>query len=702
MNSLVVEDCLDPNLLRVRSEERYRDVARDRRAGQVFAVFEESRYLGLVTEKQVALFPNRIFADLMVLNQPDPISWNSSPARILDRMQGSRDGLLPVVDEAGDFLGVVSENSLVAAFSKLENALRSEKEALIRRLEVELENRRVASAVFEHSSEGILVASADALIILANQSFAHTSGYSVAELIGARPGLLTSGCHDRRFLRVMRHDLQRTGEWSGQIWSRHKNGEIYAEWLHVNAVLDQNGNLTHYVGIFSDISNQSHIQHNLRELAYSDILTGLPNRRLFYDRLAHAIEETRNSRVGFGLLFVDFDRFKDVNDSLGHGFGDKLLQAATIRLRETLRETDLVARLGGDEFTILLKGVESESTISPIVAGITEAFQRPLEVDARKIFLTASIGIARCPHDGADVETLMKNADAAMYRAKEDGRNRYCFFTTKLNTEVSERLSMEHALRSALQASALSLAWQPVVRLKDGLVVGLEALTRWHDPELGSVPPGEFIALAERVGLMQSFGNWSLKAIAAEVERLSEIRKHHPLRFAVNVSAVQIYDDETLSKQILQVLEQTGLSAQDLILEITETAFMGRGRSAEALAKLTDLGIQIAIDDFGTGYSNLGYLKRFAINRLKIDQSFVRELAEDATSRQIVKAIIQMAHSLQIPVIAEGVETAAQRAILLELGCDEGQGYFFGRPMELSRILELDFSRSYDGPAAHP
>ncbi len=692
MSPLTVGDLLDPCVIRVQSEQRYRDVACCGKSGRVFAVFEENEYLGIVTEKQAALFPGHIFADLLVLTQPDPVEDDAGLDQVLSRIQAAKDGFLPVVDRDGSFQGIVSELSLFTALSRLERRLRKEKEQLITQLEAEVAHHRIAAAVFDHTSEGILVTDADATVILANEAFSSKTGFTLPELIGRRPGILSSAHHDRQFLRVMQRSLLKTGTWSGQVWNRRKDGEAYPEWLHINTVFDEHGKIAHYVGMFSDISNQKRIQRNLHQLAYYDTLTGLPNRLLFHDRISQAIKCAHRDETGFALLFVDLDRFKDVNDSLGHGFGDKLLQVAALRLKQALRESDTVARLGGDEFTVLLRGEMTERDAIATATRISEVFKGPLEVENRRIFVTASIGIAYYPEDGSDADTLMKNADAAMYRAKEEGRNRFCVFRTQLNVEVSERLDMENALRASLEEGSLSVAWQPLVRLSDASIIGFEALARWHHPELGDVPPVQFIPLAERAGLMRLFGTWILKTVADEIAQLGEIWNSYPLSFAVNFSAVQIYDDDTLRNNIRDTLDSIGLKPEHFILEITESTFMKSERSTETvLGELTNLGLQIAVDDFGTGYSNLAYLKRFAVNHLKVDKSFVRDVVEDRATRQIITAIVQMAHSLNIQVIAEGVETEEQKNILLDLGCDEGQGYLFGRPMELSQVLALDF-----------
>jgi diguanylate cyclase (GGDEF)-like protein/PAS domain S-box-containing protein len=687
MNVPTVGDSLCTRLLHVQADQRYRDVARNDEAAQVFAVFDEDRYLGLVTEKQAALFPGRIFADLTVLRQPQPVAEGFDPWQVLKRLHGAQDDYLPVIDNAGNFVGAVSQISLLSALSEMARTLLQDRESLIEKIGVELRDHRIAAAVFDTTSEGILVTDADNIILLVNSAFTKTTGYSSDEVQGRHPSVLSSGRHDGEFYAAMWRSLRETGAWSGEIWNRRKNGEIYPEWLHINAVIDNDGVATNYVGIFSDISNQKHVQRHLHQLAYYDALTGLPNRQLFYDRIEQIIIRARREDAGFSLLFVDFDRFKNINDSLGHNFGDKLLQVAAQRLRESVRESDTVARLGGDEFTVILVDSDSERNVAATATKIVESFSQPLEVENHPIFLTASVGIARYPDDGSDAETLMRNADAAMYQAKDEGRSRYCFFTSLLNSQLSDRLDKESALRSSLHGEGLRLVWQPQVRLADRRLVGLEALARWHHPHFGDIPPAQFIPLAEEAGLMPEFGLWVLKEASANVTRLAEHHSIDALHFALNISALQVYRGDELKQGIQETLGKSGISLGNFELELTESTLMSRGSASEALIKeLRDWGLLIAVDDFGTGYSNLAYLKRFAVHRLKIDQIFVRDLANDETSRQLVTAIVQMAHSLNIQVIAEGIETEEQHAILLALGCDEGQGFLYGRPMETDQL----------------
>ena len=686
---ITLADCLCSHLLCVQASQCYLNVIHDLDPPKVFAVFKERRYLGLVTEKEAAKFPDRAFADLPALTQPDPLPKDASLDKALECIRRTQADYLPVVDESANILGVVSQQSLFDKLTETERKLREERMALIGQIESDLENLHMAYEVFDNTSEGIVVTDSNASIILTNRAFTETTGYALDEVKGRKPNVLSSGRHDKDFYAAMWKSLQETGAWNGEIWNRRKSGDIYPEWLRINAVKDSHGQVTHYVGVFSDISNQEHIQRHLQQMAYYDELTDLPNRQLFCDRIEQAIVHARREGLGFALLFVDFDRFKDINDSLGHSFGDRLLQMAAQRLKQVVRESDTVARLGGDEFTVILPGTAMQWDIAAVAAKIVESFSQTLDVDDRKIFLTASVGIARYPGDGEDVETLMKNADTAMYLAKEEGRNRYCFFTSQLNVEVSKRLDLENALRSSLTGEGLSLMWQPQVSLTDGHVVGFEALARWHHSQLGEIPPAQFIPLAERAGLMQEFGAWVLRAVASDVANLAPLCKNQPFRFAVNISPSQMYDAYVLKKTILDTLGRSGFKSACFELELTESTFMTKGRAAEALLdELGRWGLQIAVDDFGTGYSNLGYLKRFAVHHLKIDQSFVHDLVEDDTSRQIVTAIVKMAHSMNIEVIAEGVETEEQKYILLYLGCDEGQGYLFGRPMEASRLIE--------------
>ncbi len=674
MNRFTVAELLSLPVTRVQANQRYCDVPHSGDATTVFAVFDGDRYLGLAAEGQLALSPEGVFAEFAAQSRVEPLPGDARVEEVLEYIRRTRAEHIPVVDEKGRFLGVVSQVSLFAA--------------LVAHFDAELRRHSIAASVFDNTSDGIVVTDASANIILVNRAFTETTGYTLEEVRGQRPSLLSSGHHEPDFYQSMWQSLQNTGAWSGEIWNRRKNGEIYPEWLRISSVRDGQGAVTNYVGIFAEISSQQHLQRQLHQLAYYDALTGLPNRQLFYDRIGQAIVRAKRDGSGFAILFIDLDRFKDINDSLGHSFGDKLLQAAACRIKGVVRETDTVSRLGGDEFTILLSETGSERDVAAIASNLVQSSEIPLDVDGRKIYLTASVGIARYPNDGRDVDMLVKSADVAMYRAKREGRNRYCFFTSELNVQVLERLSMEGALRTSLKGEGLYMVWQPQVRLVDGEVIGVEALARWRHPHQGEVAPAQFIPLAEEAGLMPELGNWVLEAAAAGGTALAGICRRRPMSLGVNISASQLFEGEALKQNILDTLERTGLGMECFELELSESTLMNRGRRSEAvLGELRRLGLQLTVDDFGTGFSKLSCLKRLAVQRVKIDQELIRDLAEDAVSRQLVSAIIQMAHGLDIRVSAEGVETDEQRSILLQLGCDEGQGVLFGKPMDLSALI---------------
>ncbi len=674
MNRFTVAELLSLPVTRVQANQRYCDVPHSGDATTVFAVFDGDRYLGLAAEGQLALSPEGVFAEFAAQSRVEPLPGDARVEEVLEYIRRTRAEHIPVVDEKGRFLGVVSQVSLFAA--------------LVAHFDAELRRHSIAASVFDNTSDGIVVTDASANIILVNRAFTETTGYTLEEVRGQRPSLLSSGHHEPDFYQSMWQSLQNTGAWSGEIWNRRKNGEIYPEWLRISSVRDGQGAVTNYVGIFAEISSQQHLQRQLHQLAYYDALTGLPNRQLFYDRIGQAIVRAKRDGSGFAILFIDLDRFKDINDSLGHSFGDKLLQAAACRIKDVVRETDTVSRLGGDEFTILLSETGSEHDVAAIASNLVQSSEIPLDVDGRKIYLTASVGIARYPNDGRDVDMLIKSADVAMYRAKREGRNRYCFFTSELNVQVLERLSMEGALRTSLKGEGLYMVWQPQVRLVDGEVIGVEALARWRHPHQGEVAPAQFIPLAEEAGLMPELGNWVLEAAAAGGTALAGICRRRPMSLGVNISASQLFEGEALKQNILDTLERTGLGMECFELELSESTLMNRGRRSEAvLGELRRLGLQLTVDDFGTGFSKLSCLKRLAVQRVKIDQELIRDLAEDAVSRQLVSAIIQMAHGLDIRVSAEGVETDEQRSILLQLGCDEGQGVLFGKPMDLSALI---------------
>ena len=672
MTGLALEELLNPGVMPVQAGQRYCDVARHGDGVEVFAVFNVDQFLGLIPRSEAAQSPDGFLG--ANLRHIEPMPANTSAEQAIRRLRDTQDEHVPVVDDDGRFLGAVSQLSLFAAVTA--------------RCELIIRHHEIAAAVFDSTGDGIVVTDASASILLVNRAFTTATGYTLEDVRGHRPSILSSGHHGEEFYQSMWQSLRDIGTWSGEIWNRRKSGEIYPEWLRINAVRNNAGLVTHYVGVFADISSEQRLQHQLHRLAYHDALTGLPNRQLFRDRVGQAIAHARRSGRGFALLFVDFDHFKEINDSFGHSFGDRLLQAAASRIRQAVRETDTVSRLGGDEFTVLLEEAGSERYAAATAAKILQSGESGLDVDGRTVPLTASVGIARYPEDAEDIDTLLRCADTAMYQAKREGRNRYRFFTGELNEQVQMRLSMESGLRSGLRSGQFYMVWQPQVRLADGQWVGLEALARWRHPQQGDVEPGRFIRLAEESGLMPEFGCWSLNAAAAGAAVLAEACRRRPMRLGINISAAQLFETGSLRNSILQALEQSGLALSYFELELSESTLMSRGRAIEpVLGDLRSRGLQIAVDDFGTGFSRFSCLKRMAVRRVKIDGALVRNVAVDSVSRQLVAGIIGMARGLDIQVAAEGVETDEQRCILLELGCEEGQGNLFGKPTALPEII---------------
>lgn len=568
---------------------------------------------------------------------------------------------VPVHGLAGEALGLIGINRDITERRRAE------------------EQVRIAASALENTAEGVMICDAGRRIISVNKAFTRITGYAQQEVLGQEPGLMRSAKHDSQFYEEVWRQIAATGRWQGEIWRRRKNGETYPEWRSISAVKDDAGATTHYVMVFTDVSRFKEDEARLEFLAHHDALTGLPNRSLFRDRCQEALLRARRSESRLGLMFIDLDHFKQINDSLGHDVGDRLLQLATERLRECVRETDTVARLGGDEFTILLDLKESQDA-GRIADKLLAALARPFTLGGRELFISASAGISFYPSDGDDVQTLLKNADAAMYRAKALGRNTYQFFAAEMNAQVSEVLMMTNGLRVALERNEFVLHYQPIIDLASGRVNALEALLRWNHPELGIVPPGRFISIAENTGLIVPIGEWALKNACMQMMAW-QMKGIAPQRMAVNLSVRQ-FKQKNLAQRIEAILHETGLASHFLELEITESMVMEDPAAAErVLDRLHEMGIHLAVDDFGTGYSSLSYLKRFPIDFLKIDRSFVHDIPHDQNDAAIARAIIALAGSLELRVVAEGVETEAQRTFLKAVGCQEAQGYLFGRPI---------------------
>ncbi|HJW04433.1 MAG TPA: EAL domain-containing protein [Azospira sp.] len=548
------------------------------------------------------------------------------------------------------------------------------------------EELRLAAKVFDTSNEAFLVTDADNNIRSVNRAFTETTGYTAAEVIGHNPRLLSSGHHDAAFYRSMWQALNAQGYWQGEIYDRRKSGEIYPKWTRINVVKDDQGRITNHVAVFSDISDRKALEDRLQFLAQHDHLTGLPNRNLLRLHLEQAIEVAQDEGTQVALLLLDLDHFKTVNDSLGHHAGDMLLRAVVKRLKGLLRESSTLSRQGGDEFLIVLPQVRGLSQVSRTAERLLASLVEPFEVEGHSLSISGSIGLSLSPDDGSDFDTLLKKADTALVHAKQSGRNAYRFFTEAMNISSLERLTLQQQLHQALERNELLLHYQPQMDLATGKVVGVEALLRWNSPELGLVPPGRFIPLAEETGLIVPIGAWVLQEACRQARAWLDAGLP-PLTMAVNLSALQFHRSD-LRQTVADALTAANLPPAALELELTESILIQDAEATLATLKaMNAMGVLLSIDDFGTGYSSLAYLKRFTVDKLKIDQSFVRDLNTHADSAAIVRAIVQMAASLKLKTIAEGVETEAQAGSLRALGCDEVQGYLYSRPVPAAQCL---------------
>jgi diguanylate cyclase (GGDEF)-like protein/PAS domain S-box-containing protein len=548
---------------------------------------------------------------------------------------------------------------------------------------------RLASAVVDNTSEGIVVTDASNTIIEVNQAYCNITGYEREELLGRNPSINKSDFHDAAFYQSMWTDLLEKGSWSGEIWDRRKDGSIFPKWLSINAIKDEADVVENYVGVFTDITKIKETERKLEELAYYDPLTGLPNRTLFHDRLRREMANSDRTGNKAALMFIDLDRFKYVNDTLGHKAGDALLIQVSKQLADGVRETDTVARLGGDEFTVILGGLSDTLNVGRIAQGYIERMQQPFQIEGQEVYVGASIGICIYPDDGEDEETLNKNADIAMYEAKSAGRGQFHFFHPGMDAANSQRMILEGNLRRALVENQLRVFYQPKVDLASNTIVGMEALVRWMHPEDGLISPADFVPIAEENGMIVMIDQFVMREACRQIRLWRQEGASY--RVAVNLSALQ-FKQKNLVEYIEDLLAEHELDPAALELEITESAIMDDPASAaQLITKLRKIGLYISVDDFGTGYSSLAYLKKFPINALKIDQSFVRDLTWDSDDAAIVRSIITLSASLNLGVVAEGVETLEQKAFLLEHGCRLVQGYLFSKPLpadEMTAFLE--------------
>ena len=542
------------------------------------------------------------------------------------------------------------------------------------------EELRLASEAIAATAEGILITDAERRIVSVNRAFTCITGYEAHEVVGATPEMLSSGRQDAGLHAEIWEQLEHSGHWQGEVWNRRKSGEAYAELMTISAVKSGNGGITHYVAVFNDISPLKEYEARLEYLAHHDALTGLPTRPLLRDRVEVAIAHAAREGTHLALLFVDLDRFKLINDSLGHEVGDQLLQAVTRRLKESLRESDTVSRHGGDEFLVLLPSLGSVQDAGRIAEKLIEQVALPHELDRHEVIITASTGIAVYPENGSDLDMLLRNADAAMYAAKQAGRNRYQFYSESMNAQAADRLMLEHELRHALDRGELYAVYQPQVNLASGQVVGVEVLMRWQHPRLGAVPPGRFIPVAEESGQIVVLGEWILREACRQRSEW-QARNLVSAPVAVNVSAIQLRQANFVAT-LQAILEETGLDPSCLELEVTETLLMqGTEAMVSRLHEMHHMGVRIALDDFGTGYSSLSYLRQFPLDRMKIDQCFVRDLPDNDDAAVITEAIATLGRALGLRVVAEGVETESQADFLRDTWCQDAQGYLYCKPL---------------------
>ena len=548
---------------------------------------------------------------------------------------------------------------------------------------------RLSAALFENASEGFLVTDAEERIIIVNEGFVKLTGYSAEEVLGSTPRLLQSGRQDLAYYQRMWAEINVNGRWQGEIWNRRKNGEIYPQMLSIGTVHDELGKVTHYIGIFSDISQLKEVTAKLEYQTLHDALTGLPNRLLLFTRLQHCIDLALREPEHLSILMLDLDHFKDVNDSFGHLAGDELLQQVAGRMRKRLRSIDTVSRLGGDEFAILLEDSQHPQDAALVAREIIDSLGEPFSLsNGVEVRIGVSVGISLFPEHGKTPEELLQQADSAMFRAKTEGRGSFKYFTDDMTQAAQRRINLESLLRRAIAQGGLRLHYQPQIDIASGRIVGAESLVRLVNALEGLIPPGQFIPVAEETGLIAQVGEWVLRETCRQGQEWIAVGMP-ALKLSVNVSAYQLRHGD-LSATVATVLAETGFPAERLELELTESALMEREEEAvETLQRCRALGVHLAIDDFGTGYSSLAYLKRFPLDTLKIDKRFIDDVPQLQDDKEIVSAVVGLGHTLRLKVLAEGVETPEQLEFLTEQGCDLYQGYLFSPPVPAAEFAGL-------------
>ncbi len=682
--SLTIEDVTAKRILRDKLDRI--------RTEQALILDHTSVGLALVVDKQIVRANNALgrllgrYSSTMI-NKP----WES----IIETIDGSTNVLEQVINELSSHDYFESEVRLIredgssfwsrmtakaASFQSMSSGIVLSFEDATNQRERDDELRQ-AAVVFEASSDAIMVLDADGLIRMVNSSFSKITGFTETDIVGKSPRLLRATREDERRYDTMWTSVLKHGHWRGELWRRKKSGETYPEWTSITAVKDSQEKVLEYVIIGSDMSERKYAEDRILYQANYDQLTNLPNRNLFMDRLHQSLQRVQREGTVLAVLFIDLDRFKNINDSLGHSAGDKLLVKVAKVMKQTVRESDTIARFGGDEFAVILSPIYGPKNASRVASALLEALSSPLDIDGYEAIIGASIGISMYPADGTVEEELVKNSDTAMYRAKESGRNNYQFFTEEMQQSAKDRLTMEHDLRQAIERQELRLVFQPQIDVTTKNLSGAEVLVRWQSRDKGLISPGEFIYLAEDTGLIVPIGEWVLRQACLQYKRWQNAGVAPPY-LAINVSGRQ-FKMEGFSQSVLNIIEETNLSSENVELELTESFLMDDQEFAiNTLLELKEMGFQLSIDDFGTGYSSLSYLKKFPIDRLKIDRSFVQDIEHNKEDYAIVRAIIDLSHTLNITVIAEGVEEEGQRRLLEELDCDIIQGYYYSRPLD--------------------
>jgi diguanylate cyclase (GGDEF)-like protein/PAS domain S-box-containing protein len=544
---------------------------------------------------------------------------------------------------------------------------------------------RTLSSALEQAADMVLISNRNGVIEYVNQAFCTSTGFKAEEAIGQLPSILKSDRQSEAFYRDMWQTILAGEVFSNVMVNRRRDGTLYYEEKTITPLKDAEGRITHFISTGRDITERMQTQERLQYLAYHDVLTKLPNRALLMERLEHAADRSQRLGGRAALLFLDLDRFKVINDSLGHDFGDRLLQVIAERILKCVRAEDTVARLSGDEFAILLEGIDTPEHVADVARKLSDVLAKPFEVFDRELFVTTSIGISVFPTDGADAATLLKHADTAMYRAKEAGRNTHRFYSAEMSASAFARLTLETHLRRALERQEFVLHYQPQMNTRTGRITGIEALLRWRHPDGGLISSSDFVPLLEETGLIVPVGQWVIRTACDQIYSLHRLHDIS-LRLAINLSPRQFHNVDLVS-QITRAVQASGMDPEQVEFEITESLLMsGETVTLDMLSRFADLGYRLAIDDFGTGYSSLAYLKRFPINMLKIDRSFVRDIPDDHDDTAIVNTIIAMARSLGLEVTAEGVETEAQLECLRSLGCDTYQGFLFKDALPLEEL----------------